>query len=95
MYARVTTINVRPDKVEEAVGITSDSVLAAAKEQPGFKGMHLLSNRETCKGVAITFWETREHLEASEKSGYYGEQVDRFSEILTGPPEMEVFEVDI
>ena len=95
MYARVTTIYVQPGKIKEAVDIDRNSILPAAEEQDGFKGMRLLTDAETGKGISVTLWEAEEDLKAGEKSGYYREQLAKIADIQAGQPEMEVFEVSI
>ena len=37
MYARLVTIQVQPGKIDEAIGIYRDSIVAAAKQQKGSK----------------------------------------------------------
>ena len=95
MHARVTIIYVQPDKVDEAVGIARDSILPAAEKQRGFKGIRLLTDPETGKGVSVVLWETEEDLKTSEESGYYREQLAKIADIQSAQPESEVFEVRI
>jgi heme-degrading monooxygenase HmoA len=67
----------------------------AAKERQGFKGLFLLTNSDTGKGIALTLWETEEDLKASEESGYYQEQLGKLAEVLAEQPEKEDYEVSI
>ena len=53
MNARVITIQYQPDKMEEGLQMYRE-VLAAAKQQSGFKGILGLIDREASKAMSIT-----------------------------------------
>jgi len=95
MHARVTTVRIQPDKVEEVLEIGRSSVAPAAREQQGFKGLFLLTNSDMGKGISVTLWETEEALRASEESGYYQEQMGKLANFLVAPPEKEDYKVSI
>jgi heme-degrading monooxygenase HmoA len=95
MYARVTHVQMQPDKIDEAISIYRDSVVAAVKAQKGYRATYMLSDRATGKGMAVTIWESLEDLQASESSGYYNEQVGKFAPVLIAPPVREVYEVGV
>lgn len=95
MHARVTTVQAQPGKIEEAIGIARDSAVPAAKEQPGFKGLTLLSDFDTGKSIVITFWDSEADMQASETSGYYQEQLGKIASVIAGPPVRESYEVTI
>jgi heme-degrading monooxygenase HmoA len=95
MYARVTTTQMQPGKTEEAIRIYRDSVLPAAKQQQGFKGVFLLTDPNTGKGVSISLWETEADMRAGETSGYYQEQIAKFAQVFAGPPTREGYEVSV
>lgn len=57
MYARVTTTQVSPDKIEEAVLLWRDSVMPAAKQQKGFRSGRLMVDRKIGKAVSVGLWE--------------------------------------
>jgi len=94
MFARVTSTQVREDKVDEAVKVTKDSVLPAAKLQKGFRGAYLLS-QPNGKAIMISLWETEGDAVASEKSGYYQEQLFKFRDMFTAPPVHEGYDVSL
>jgi heme-degrading monooxygenase HmoA len=95
MYARVTHVQTQPDKIDEAVSIYRDSVVAALKVQKGYRATYMLSDRTTGKGMSVTIWESLEDLQASESSGFYNEQVSKFAPLLTAPPVREIYEVGV
>ncbi len=93
MFARLTTLNVKLDKVDEAIGIYKKSVLPAARKQKGFVGACLLSDRRTGKGLSLTFWKSEEDALANERNLYYQEQLVKFVSVLQTPPIREGYEV--
>jgi len=58
MYARVTTAQVQPGKMDEAISMMRDSTYPANRNQEGFKSAILLTNPKTGKALSITLWET-------------------------------------
>ena len=95
MFARLTTVQVKMDKLDETVKLYEESVVPAAKSQKGNVGAYLLVNRETGKGVSITVWDSEEDAIANEQSGYYQEQLAKFKDAFTAPPVREGYEVAI
>jgi len=95
MYARVTIAQVQPGKTGEGVSIVRDSVLPAAKQQKGFKGLLQLTDPATGKAITVTLWETKADLDAGEASGYYQSQLAIAAALLTGQPVHEIYEVSV
>jgi len=95
MYARVTFATAEPAKVDQTIKIMRDSILPAAKKQKGFKGLIYLTNRKTGKGMVIVLWNTEGDMTAGESSGFYQEQVAKEMPLLSGPPTMEHYEVNV
>jgi heme-degrading monooxygenase HmoA len=95
MYARVTTVQVHLDKIDEGNSIFSNSVIPAAKAQKGFRAGYLLIDRASGKGMAITAWDTLEDLQANEASGFYQEQLAKFALLLAAAPVRETYEVGV
>ena len=94
MFARLTIVQTKVDKMDEAVKVSKESVIPAAKSQKGFVGARLLTEPNG-KGVFITFWETEEDAIANEKSGYYQEQLAKFKDMFTAPPVHEGYNVSL
>ncbi len=95
MNARVTLVQTLPGKVDEAIKIYRDSVVPAARQQKGFKGLYLLTDRGASKGISITLWETEADMIAGENSGYYQQQLAKFKDVLAAPPVREAHEVSV
>jgi quinol monooxygenase YgiN len=95
MYARIVTVHAKLDKLDELIGIFRDSIVPAAKQQKGFLGARLFTDRASGKGVAVTRWQSKEELEAGETSGYYQEQIAKIAPMVTQPPVREIFEISV
>ncbi len=95
MFVRLTTVNVKQDKVDEAISIYRKSVVPAAKKQKGFAAAYLLSDRKTGRGISLTFWRSEEDALANEESRYYQEQIIKFIHLLQAPPIREGYEVSV
>ena len=95
MHARVILGMVKLDKQDEATKIYKESVEPAAKEQKGFKGMHLLTDPDTRKFISITIWENENDMLAGETSGYLQEQLDKIVALFVGPPSIQHYIVSV
>ena len=93
MYARVTISQTLPGKEDEGIALYRDSVVPAAKQQKGFKGTYLLTDRKMGKSISITLWETEADMTAGESSGFYRQQVAKFKDFYGAPPVREAYEV--
>ncbi len=95
MYARVTHIHIKPDKVEEAIRFYKTSVVPAAKAQKGFTGLLLLTDARTGHGMSITLWASDKDALANEESRYYQNQLIKFVPYYSEPPSREGFDVSL
>ena len=95
MFARLTIVQVKIDKLDETKKIFEENVIPAAKSQKGYRGGYLLTDRKTGKGMSITLWDSEEDAIANEQSGYYQEQVGKFKDFFTAPPVREGYEVSL
>lgn len=93
MWARVTTSQVDPAKLEEEKRIFEEEVVPVSKDIKGFQGALSLRDSSTGKVIVVTLWETKEDMLDSEESGFWKEQVDHFTAIMTGPPQKDHYEV--
>lgn len=95
MFARLTIVQVKIDKLDETTKIYEESVVTAAKSQKGYRGIYMLTDSKTGKGISISLWDTEEDAIASEQSGYYQEQLGKFKDFFTAPPVQEGYEVAV
>jgi len=96
MYGRVTLAQLQPGKVDELLQFLHDNVVPAAQAEQGFKGLLLLTDENTNKGIAVALWETEADMVASESSGgYYTEQLARGAHFFAAPPVREAYQVTL
>jgi len=95
MFARLTTIRVKTERIDEAIKLYKKNVVPEAKLQKGFRGTYLLVDRKIGKGVVITLWKSEEDAIANEENRYYQEQLIKFMNFFTGPPIREGYEVSV
>ena len=96
MYARATLAQLQPDNVDELLQFLGEHVVPAAQAQQGFKGLLLLTDETSNKGIAVALWETKADLVASEASnGYYSVQIARGAHFFAEPPVREVYQVTL
>jgi len=95
MFARLTIIYVKPDRIDEAVKLYKKSVIPEAKLQKGCCGGYLLTDRATGKGIAMTLWKTEKEAIASEENRYYQKQLVKFLDLFAAPPIREVYTISL
>ena len=93
MYARVTTLQLDPARVEDAVRRLEQEDVPGFRQLQGFKGFTLLVDRESGKMVGTSFWASREEMEASEEAVRGARQHAAEAGGASGPPTVERFEV--
>jgi heme-degrading monooxygenase HmoA len=68
MYARVTTLESPPDKIDDATRHVREQVLPQLQQMDGFKGFVALGDRQSGKLLGVAFWESEEVLRATEEA---------------------------
>ena len=68
MYARVTTIEGSPDRMDDAKRHTQEQTLPQLQKMDGFKGFVALGDRHSGKLVGVAFWESEEALRATDEA---------------------------
>lgn len=81
MVARVTLaeIDVVRRSPRRGIELFEESIVPALEQQEGFLGCYLLLSEEG-KVAVITFWTSDEAADASRSSGFYQEQIEKFTE---------------
>ena len=68
MYARVTTLEGPPDKMEDGTRHIQEQTLPQLQQMDGFKGFVALADRQSGKQLAVALWESEEALRATEEA---------------------------
>src|SRR5579864_6944186 len=66
MYARLTTVQGKPEKIEDAIRVIENDVIPGSKVLPGFKNGYWLADRKSGKLLGLTVFETEKDIEESE-----------------------------
>ena len=96
MYARVTTIQISPYRMEEAIGVLKEQVVPTIQHQNGFTGYLMFVDRSTGKSVNITLWDEEADREVTgPNSSYYRDAIGRVVPLLEAAPSVEDLEIVI
>ncbi len=68
MHARVTTLEVPPDRMDDAKRHVQERVLPQLSQMEGFKGFVVLGSRQSGKLQGVAFWESEEALRATDEA---------------------------
>lgn len=68
MYARVTTIEGSPERMDEATRHVREQVLPQLRQMDGFRGFIALGDRQNGKVLGVALWESEEVLRSTEEA---------------------------
>jgi len=68
MHVRVTTLEVPPDRMDDAKRHIQERILAQLRQMEGFKGLVALGSSQSGKVQGVAFWESEEALRATEEA---------------------------
>jgi heme-degrading monooxygenase HmoA len=68
MYARVTTLEGPPDKIDDGTRHIREQTLPQLQQMDGFEGFVTLADRQSGKQLAVALWESEEALRATEEA---------------------------
>ncbi len=88
MLARIVTIQVRPEMMDECIRIFRERNAPSIAAQPGFHHGHWWVDRVSGRATSVTFWETEADERAS-RANIAG-LVERMADVLASE---EVFQV--
>ncbi len=93
MYARVTTIQGAPGKMDDAKGHIQEQTLPQLQKMDGFKGFVALGDRHSGKVLGVAFWESEEALRATDEavSSVRSGAAEAADGIVAGVEQYEVF----
>ncbi len=68
MHARVTTLEVPPDRMDDATRHVREQVLPRLSRMEGFEGFVVLGSSQSGKLQGVAFWESEEALRATDQA---------------------------
>ena len=93
MYARIVSVQIKPEMFDEATTIYINSIMPTARLQPGNVSMMLLGDKATGTAQSISTWETEADEKASAKNGYLQQQFSKLAALFASPPTHVAYEV--
>ena len=93
MHARVVTYIGQLGKINEIVRGFHEQLTPAARQQPGFAGGLLMTDRATDKVMVVSLWEDEAAMVKGEADGYIQAQRVRLRRLAASTPVVEHFEV--
>lgn len=95
MFARVVTIQGKPEKVDDEIRHFREKLIPTAKSNHGFKDAYLMVDRKTGKMISFVMWETEKDVQATDKKA---EEITSERAKVAGAsqkPKLEVYEVAV
>lgn len=93
MYARTTTVQGRPEAVDDGIAMVRDEVMPALEEM-GSVGVSMLVDRTTGRCIVTTAWDSERALRDS--ADKVGRLRERATEVLqSGPPDVRHYEIGV
>jgi heme-degrading monooxygenase HmoA len=84
VYARTTTIEADPDRMDEGIDFVRRRVAEAVREHQGSAGLSMLVDRASGRAIVVTGWDSREAMRASE--GALAPMRTEWSGVRADPP---------
>jgi len=93
MYARVTTVQTQVGKIDEAFALWNESLLPRYKQHRGFKGAHIVANRDANKAIVIAYWDAPTDAQAASDDADIRAALAAFPPLFSAPAVTEDYEV--
>ena len=93
MYARSTTMRVRPEALDDLVAYIRDDVMPMVTQLEGCIGLSLLTDRETGRCVATSAWQTEDAMRDSAERVRTAR--DRAAERFDTTPDVHEWEIAV
>jgi hypothetical protein len=71
VFARVSTVEARPERLDEMTREGVEHILPALKMQDGFSGGLVLADRESGKVLVVSLWESERAMDITEETSYW------------------------
>ena len=93
MFARTTTIEARPDAVDAGVAHIRNEVMPVLRDIDGCIGLSLLVDRQSCRCITTTAWESAEAMGAAAE--HVQPVRERAADVFGGAPVVEEWEIAV
>ncbi len=86
MYARLTTLVVLNDRLDELAAMLHDDLIPEARKQAGFANAKLLTDERTGTCILVSFWQSEAEMQASRENGFFDTQMAKIQHLMYGHP---------
>jgi quinol monooxygenase YgiN len=93
MYARTTTLQVDPQRVDDVVSLARDELIPMVTALDGCVGLSLLVDPDTGRCITTSAWETEDAMDASAEQ--VRESRERAAERFGATPEVRQWEIAV
>lgn len=93
MYARVTTVHLRPDKLDVARQLFREAMAPAIHLRYGSKGLLYLADSESGKALVITLWDSQDDMAEVYDSPSFQDSLVAMGAIMTAEPIVDTFDM--
>jgi heme-degrading monooxygenase HmoA len=93
MHARVTTLQLQADRLDEAISRLEEEDLPSWRELDGFRGFTLCVDRSSGKVIGTSYWDSEEQMSASEEAIRPSRERAAETGGATSAPDVQTFEV--
>jgi heme-degrading monooxygenase HmoA len=95
VHARMSTLEMDPARIDEALAQLEEEDLPTIRGLDGFKGFTVFVDRSSGKVVGTSYWATQEQMQASEEAGQNARQRAADTGGARAEPQVERLEVAI
>jgi len=71
MFARVTQLAVRPERLQQGQREIEEHLVPAVRMQPGYSGGLILANEESGKVLTVSLWENEQQMHATDEAAHW------------------------
>jgi len=71
MFARVTRLAIRPERLQEGLRTVEEHLIPAVMMQVGYSGGLLLANPESGKMLSVSLWEDEQKMHATDEASHW------------------------
>jgi quinol monooxygenase YgiN len=92
MFARIVSLQVKPNAIGEFARVFENEIVAALKRRPGFRDTMVLADPGGSEIVAISLWNSRQDAEIHARKAY-PELLSRLSALIEPAPVVRTFQL--
>ncbi len=95
-FARMITLPVPGEQLDSARAIYEEEYLPVLRQQAGFQGVLWLANRAHGSGRGLSFWTSREQMQAADREHeIFPRVLSRLAQYFSAPPERGYYAVSV